>query len=168
MGDSRDNYALDMEPPNSDDEDLRPLPDENLNDEKLRAQSPTPHIPILAVDFVQLTIAEQLEYVKPVLSALLNGQYLPARRLHIGFMKGGKSRTQVAASAWKRGDVSHKDKEELSTCIRRWMARRETRQALGVVPHDAQLPDDDPAAAADNQVRAYSMSTLSSTMPIGP
>ena len=89
--------------------------------------------------FVQLEIPQQFEYTKSVLAALLSGQYIPGKGRHIQFMKGGRSREQVNESAWTRGDLSHKDKEELSTCIRRWMKRRERRQELELVPYDVQV-----------------------------
>lgn len=154
MGDSRDNYALDGEPPNPNDEDATPLPDEDSDEEKLQAATPPPALPTSAVDFIQLSVEAQFEYTKSVLSALLNGKYLPSRDLHVAFMKGGKLRNQVTASAWKRGDVSHKDKEVLSTCIRRWMIKREKRQALSILPQDEQVEilDHDRATIIDNQV----------------
>ena len=125
MGDSQDNYALGGSIQEDDEDPQVDLAEEGLDDENLRYPSPMPELPVTGVMFLQLSISEQFQYTTPVLVALLNGQYLPARKLHIGFMKGGKSRNAVASAAWKRGDVSHKDKADLSTCIRWWMRRRQ-------------------------------------------
>ena len=139
MGDSADNYALDLPLADDDAGDLVPLSEESLSEESLKASSPVPQLPVTAVSFIQLEIPQQFEYTKPVISALLNGQYEPAKQRHVQFMKGGRAREQVNESAWKRGDLSHKDKEELSVCIRRWMRRRERRQELELVPRDVQV-----------------------------
>lgn len=136
LGDSADNYGLDNDPPVDDAEDLSALSDEELDESTARSPSPAPTGEAFST---QLPISEQFAYTKQVLVALLNGQYLPARHLHIGFMKGGKSRDKVTSAAWKRGELSHRDKEELSTCIRRWMRRRGQRQALGVLAHDVSV-----------------------------
>ncbi len=51
-------------------------------------------------------------------------------------MKGGKQRNAVIEAAWKRGEVTSGEKEELSTCIVRWMRRRQNRQDMGFLPAD--------------------------------
>lgn len=117
--------------------DLQTVYFEEEPDEKLRAASPSPPVPAPTAFGHELTIQEQFEYVKPVLIAILNGQHArPALQRHIAFMKGGRSRTQVSNSAWRRGEVSHHDRDELSRCVLRWMRRRQRRQELGFVPAD--------------------------------
>lgn len=121
-----------------DDEDTGSL-DGAPSDEVLRCPSPPPELPAPTAFAHELSVAEQLAYVKPVLAALMNGQYEPAKWRHVDFMKGGKARQTVTNSAWQRGEVSHKEKNELSDCIRRWMRRRLRRQELGAIPADAAL-----------------------------
>lgn len=121
-----------------DDEDTRSL-DGLPSDEVLRCPSPPPELPAPTAFAHELSVAEQSAYVKPVLAALMNGQYEPAKWRHVDFMKGGKARQTVTNSAWQRGEVSHKEKNELSDCIRRWMRRRLRRQELGAIPADAAL-----------------------------
>ena len=115
---------------------LSSLPNEDFSEESLRATSPVPVNPQDPADFIGLSIPEQFECTKPVLLSLVKGLYPPANDLHIGFMKGGKSRNRVASAAWKRGDLSYQDKDELAICIHRWMRRRSKRQARGLVEED--------------------------------
>ena len=155
MGDTDDDYGLHGDQADEDVDDELPVPEASFTAESLRAPSPVPPLPVAPIEFGnKLSISEQLAYTKPVLVALLNGEYDPSRSLHIGFMKGGKSRNQVVAAAWRRGDFSHKDKEDLTMCIRAWMTRRTKRQDLGLIPHDVQveLPDEE-EVTEDNEAR---------------
>ncbi|KAJ3552298.1 hypothetical protein NM688_g4221 [Phlebia brevispora] len=147
MGDSEDNYGLDEGAEADRTDDLRQLPEEAISEDTLRTASPVPVLPMEAADFIALPIPEQFQYIKPVLVSLLNGLYHPANELHTDFMKGGKSRNRVVSAAWKRGDLTHQDKEELAICIRQWVRRREKREALGLVPKVEVA--NKPAAASD-------------------
>lgn len=109
---------------------------DNLVDESLRSPSPEPQVPAPLAFAASLTVEEQFRYVKPVLVGILTGQFQPAKEKHIGFMKGGKQRNAVVDSAWKRGEVTTAEKEALSTCIVRWMQRRQKRQDMGLIPQD--------------------------------
>ncbi|THH01653.1 hypothetical protein EW026_g1088 [Hermanssonia centrifuga] len=136
MGAAADDYDLNENAEDEGADDFTMTFDDNVDEESLRAPSPDPKEPAPIAFAHDLTIPEQFEYSKPVLVALMNGEYPPATHLHVAFMKGGRWRNQVTSSAWKRGELSHKEKEELSDCIRRWMHKRMVRQKLGLVPPD--------------------------------
>lgn len=131
------------------------MPNEDLSEEALRAASPVPVLPRNAEDFMNLSIPEQFEYTKPVLLSLVKGLYHPANDLHIGFMKGGKSRSRVASAAWKRGDLTYQDKEALAICIQRWLRRRSERQALDLVEADVGLQINELGETTTDMVRDY-------------
>jgi hypothetical protein len=109
---------------------------QDVPDAQLRELSPSPVLPAPIAFAHELTLMQQFEYVKPVLIALLNGRHTPSRERHVGFMKGGRTRARVESTAWRRGEVSHRDRDELSRCIYQWMRRRSRRQELGLVPAD--------------------------------
>lgn len=151
LGDAQDDYGMNEGARDEDDESgsQAAAPDEHM-DEQLRASSPPPPLPAPTAFGHELAVFEQFDYVKPVLVALMNGQYRPALARHVGFMKGGRSRTAVTMEAWKRGEVSHRDKDELDVCIRRWIQRRLRRQELGLIPTDELvLAEDQPERKAD-------------------
>jgi hypothetical protein len=114
--------------------------DEELSDESLRSLSPEPQVPAPIAFASELSVEEQFRYVKPVLVGILTGQFEPAREKHVRFMKGGKQRNTVTDAAWKRGEVTSIEKEQLSTCIVRWTRRRQRRQDTGLIPRDPCLP----------------------------
>ncbi|KZP10877.1 hypothetical protein FIBSPDRAFT_1051088 [Athelia psychrophila] len=90
-----------------------------------RGPSPTPLDPPPSTeDFERLTIREELAYVKPILSAILMNSYVPARERHNGYLKGGKARSTLAASAGARGTISVREVEALDGYIRRWAVRK--------------------------------------------
>ena len=131
------------------------FPDQDLTIESLRPCSPVPQIPAPLAFASELSVEEQFKYVTPVLSAILTGQYEPARQKHVRFMKGGKQRNAVIAAAWKRGEITIGEKEELSTCIVHWMRRRQKRQDLGLSPVDPFVsiePPDGPSGVQDEMV----------------
>lgn len=121
--------------------------------QSLRASSPSPQIPAPVAFASELSIEEQFQYVKPILDAILTGQYGPAKHRHVVFMKGGKQRNAVIGAAWKRGEVTIQEKEELSTCVRRWMQRRQRRQDLGVIPTDPFVRVDEDTVKTDRTKR---------------
>lgn len=145
MGEDEANYGLYE---GEKDEHTDPNTDVMISDvqstqEMLREPSPMPCIPAPVAFASELSIEEQLRYVKPVLVGILTGQYAPARAKHIGFMKGGKQRNAVTEAAWKRGEVTAQEKAKLNTCIRRWMQRRLKSQELGLIPSDPFVKVDD-------------------------
>lgn len=79
-------------------------------------QNPPPN----TEDFVKLTILEQISYVKPVLTEILNGKYEPAKGRHEGYIKGGTSRANTENGAAARGIVSPADVNKLQKYILRW------------------------------------------------
>ena len=140
LGTAEDDYGVNDGARDEDNElDLHNVDFDDEPEEKLRAASPTPVLPAPTAFGRELTIQEQFEYVKPVLVATLNGEHRPTLQRHIAFMKGGRSRTHVSNSAWKRGELSHDDRDGLNRCILRWMRRRQKRQELGLVPQDRQV-----------------------------
>ncbi|KAI0693328.1 hypothetical protein BC835DRAFT_1082750 [Cytidiella melzeri] len=110
--------------------------DAELTAESLRSPSPVPQIPAPVAFASELSVEEQFRYVKPVLAGILTGHFEPAKYKHVGFMKGEKQRNAVTEAAWKRGEVTSQEKEELSRCIVRWMRRRQERQRMGLIPCD--------------------------------
>ncbi|KAI0093757.1 hypothetical protein BDY19DRAFT_989301 [Irpex rosettiformis] len=138
LGEDENNYGLHIGE-RDEDTDLNGhgmISNEDLTVESLRSLSPVPKAAAPLVFASELSVEEQFRYVTPVLSAILTGQYEPARQKHVGFMKGGKQRNTVIEAAWKRGEVTSQEKEELSTCIVGWMRRRQRRQDLGLLPAD--------------------------------
>lgn len=90
-----------------------------------RGPSPTPLDPPPSTeDFEDLTIREELAYVKPILSAIMTSSYSPARERHNGYLKGGKARQRLVASAAARGAISVRDVDALDAYIRRWAMRK--------------------------------------------
>lgn len=95
-------------------------------DESSRAPSPEAILPAPDPNnFYYLSIHEQLAYVKPVLAAILNEGYKPARRRHLDFIKGGSARTRTQESAASRGTMSPDDVGTLQKCMMRWVLREE-------------------------------------------
>ncbi|KAE9409625.1 hypothetical protein BT96DRAFT_984682 [Gymnopus androsaceus JB14] len=91
-----------------------------------RSPSPVP-LSSLSSDFGDLPIRVQLGYMKPVLLAILNAQYPPAKARHDSFMKGGKARTGLGASAGLRGTIPPRDIEKLQKHLCDWCLRDEVR-----------------------------------------
>jgi hypothetical protein len=91
-----------------------------------RAPSPLAVIP-LPGDFGDLSMAEQFAYTKPVLTAILNGEYPPARQRHEDFIKGGSARKGVTDNACARGAVVPEDVDRLQEHLLWWALRGEHR-----------------------------------------
>ncbi|KAI9065429.1 hypothetical protein FKP32DRAFT_1590609 [Trametes sanguinea] len=153
LGESKDNYGLDsdIDAPDEDDkaEDFnRPFASED--EAELRAPSPLPSLPPPAPEVFEydLSIAEQFEYVKPVLAAVLEGRYGPAMERHEGFMRGAGARRKILDSVPLRGSLSAKEKEEVAYLVRSWARRRERRREMGLsteYPRDKLYPSDSSA-----------------------
>ncbi|KAH7914017.1 hypothetical protein BJ138DRAFT_1144736 [Hygrophoropsis aurantiaca] len=104
-----------------DDEDIDTEEDPEL---PIRGPSPVPVLP-LSRPFVDLTIHEQFGYVKPVLLAVLNGTYAPARSRHDRFIKGGAARTSLQQDAAVRGDLSPAEIKKIQTHLCEWTLRQD-------------------------------------------
>ncbi|OCH93846.1 hypothetical protein OBBRIDRAFT_885221 [Obba rivulosa] len=127
LGRDRFNYELDDD---RDDPFLVDGPFDEENEPLSRACSPAPTTPPPLAFAFDLTLAEQFEYTKPVLSAVVEGRYEPARDLHDAFMRGQASRRKVSNIVSLRGNLRHHEVEELGRLVRRWARRKEKRQAL--------------------------------------
>ncbi|OBZ65742.1 hypothetical protein A0H81_14293 [Grifola frondosa] len=105
-----------------------PEVDESL----LRASSPLPdHLPPPGFEY-DLSIAEQFEYIKPVLAAVVDRTFEPARERHDGFMRGGGARQKVCDIPPVRGNLRATEKEEVALLVRSWAQRRYRRTLLAL------------------------------------
>ncbi|KAF5373738.1 hypothetical protein D9758_000910 [Tetrapyrgos nigripes] len=73
--------------------------------------------------FTGLTIHEQFCYTKPVLQAILNEGYEPARSRHGRFMKGGPARKSLSNEAGLRGRMDPRDVSAIGKYIKEWCLR---------------------------------------------
>lgn len=97
--------------------------------------SPVPNNhPPQAFDFTDLDIREQFAYTKPILAAILNEKYAPARRKHDLFISGGQGRKAVVDDAVLRGRMEPQSVSKLQKHLSQWCLRDNQR---------AQLLDDD-------------------------
>ncbi|KAI1794726.1 hypothetical protein LXA43DRAFT_996327 [Ganoderma leucocontextum] len=144
LGESTENYGLDedndaLQESNDAEDFTRPFAPED--EATLRAPSPLPPLPAPdPVEFEnELSVAEQFEHVKPVLAAVLDDAYGPARARHDGFMRGGGAQKKVLDAVPLRGSLSAVDKEEVAFLVRSWAWRRERRLRMGL---DVEYPRD--------------------------
>ena len=72
-------------------------------------------------DFCDLPIREQFAYVKPIVRAILNETYLPARERHRAFMQGGPSRLRLQKAATGKGDLTVCDVSRLGRVLQNWV-----------------------------------------------
>ncbi|KAI9446560.1 hypothetical protein H4582DRAFT_578721 [Lactarius indigo] len=72
-------------------------------------------------DFCELPIREQFAYIKPVIKAVLNETYLPARERHQAFMQGGPSRIRLLKTATGKGDLSAHEVSQLGRVLQFWV-----------------------------------------------
>ena len=91
-----------------------------------RVPSPIPILPIPS-QFCDLTVAEQFAYTKPVLVAILNGTYMPAKQRHDDFIRGGTARKVVTDNACARGTIIPEDIDRLQAHLLWWALRQERR-----------------------------------------
>ncbi|KAG1734307.1 hypothetical protein EDB19DRAFT_1727904 [Suillus lakei] len=88
-----------------------------------RKRSPSPQLtdsPPGADAFADLSIHAQLAYVKPVLSAILQGRYTPASKSHEAFMRGGAARSSLMKRAAVRGGLDPNEVKQSQKLIARW------------------------------------------------
>ncbi len=79
-----------------------------------------------------MEIAEEFEYIKPILAAVLDNEYGPAKARHEGFMRGGGARRKVLDAIPLRGSLNAKEKEEVAYYVRSWARRRDRRLEMGL------------------------------------
>jgi hypothetical protein len=90
--------------------------------------SPEPINPIpSAEEFTDLSIQQQFAFVKPVLKAILNEEYGPAKTRHDNFIRGGNARNIVTSSVGLRGEMAVREVKELGKWLRKWTLRNESR-----------------------------------------
>ncbi|TBU35579.1 hypothetical protein BD311DRAFT_860098 [Dichomitus squalens] len=155
MGDSTGHYGLDadndaLEHAAAAAEDFtRPFAPED--EATLRAPSPLPALPApgpIAFE-TELSVAEQFEYVKPVLAAVLDDAYGPAKARNEGFMRGGGARRKVLDAVPPRGSLTAMEKEEVAFLVRSWAWRMGKRREMGLqveYPRDRLFPPPLPRA----------------------
>lgn len=146
LGECEGNYGLDEEERDTD-EDTGPE-DIDEDEDALRASSPIPDIPPPKF-FESIPVDEQFEYVKPVLIAMLQTRYEPARARHNAFMNAA-TRQGVLDSEHLSGDLRADELEELGPLLRRWIRRRRRRQALGFIPDDLPAGPDEVCPIGDS------------------
>ncbi|KAI0647452.1 hypothetical protein C8Q79DRAFT_628337 [Trametes meyenii] len=134
LGESTGNYGLDSDVDDEDGEEDFNRPFAEEDEAVLRAPSPLPCLPAPPPEEFEydLTISEQFEYVKPVLAAMLEGEYLPAKMQHDNFMRGAGARQKVLDTVPVRGSLSARDKEEVAFLVRSWVQRKVRRRAMGL------------------------------------
>lgn len=93
--------------------------DEHVSWEKVTVELALP--PPSPDDFCELPIRGQFAYVKPVIKAVLNETYLPARERHQAFMQGGSSRIRLLKTATGKGDLSAREVSELGRVLQFWV-----------------------------------------------
>ncbi|KAG6829583.1 hypothetical protein H0H87_010824 [Tephrocybe sp. NHM501043] len=109
---------------------------DELDSRRRRSPSPMPsHPPPSADEFRQLDIRQQLAYTKPVLSAILNANFSPAMRRHLGFVAGGVKRKGIVEEASLRGQMDPSDVESLQRYVTDWCLRGEQR-AQAIIDED--------------------------------
>ncbi|RPD66532.1 hypothetical protein L227DRAFT_570406 [Lentinus tigrinus ALCF2SS1-6] len=153
LGESTGNYGLDHD--NDILDELEGAEDFNLpfapeDEATLRAPSPLPELPAPKPETFEydLEVAEEFEYIKPVLAAVLDNEYGPAKARHEGFMRGGGARRKVLDAIPLRGSLSAKEKEEVAYYVRSWARRRERRREMGL---SVDYPRDKLYLPADSQ-----------------
>ncbi|KAI0306673.1 hypothetical protein B0F90DRAFT_1932770 [Multifurca ochricompacta] len=93
--------------------------DEHISWETVTAEHAMP--PPNHEDFCELPIREQFAYVKPVIKAVLNETYLPARERHEAFMQGGPSRLRLRKTATGKGDLTALEVTQLGKVLQCWV-----------------------------------------------
>ena len=105
--------------------------DETANDSETeesqsesRAPSPIPSTsPPSREDFCELDVRAQFVYTKPILIAILNEQYPPAKERHDNFLKGGLARKSAVDGAAFRGEMDPRSVSELQKWLCYWCLR---------------------------------------------
>ncbi|KAG1762634.1 hypothetical protein EDD22DRAFT_778104, partial [Suillus occidentalis] len=128
-----------------------------------RKRSPSPKLtdpPPSTGAFVDLSIHAQLAYVKPVLSAILQGKYTPASKSHEAFMRGGAARSSLMKRAAVRGGLDPNEVKQSQKLIVRWALGEGTLCLTTLAVNDDELADagigSEIAATTDSTARGIS------------
>ncbi|KDQ61241.1 hypothetical protein JAAARDRAFT_67601 [Jaapia argillacea MUCL 33604] len=82
---------------------------------------PIPAVPITIRAFYDLSIPHQLAYTMPALTALIKGEYPPATRNHLDYLKGGSLQKKVKEASNLRGDLKAKEVAECLKVLQKWV-----------------------------------------------
>ncbi|EPS96859.1 hypothetical protein FOMPIDRAFT_85458 [Fomitopsis schrenkii] len=155
LGRDKFNYGLEEDRDDTSAPLVYDAPATEAHDEgALHTSTPEPVSPPLE-DFEDLSIAEQFEYVKPVLGAVIDGRFEPANKRHDQFMRGAAERRKVCESGYSRGSLQQDEVEELLHLVRRWATKREKRRELGIILDDRDMrpsAEEDGACIETSQV----------------
>lgn len=104
----------DKESDDNSDDDHTPY-ETDLNEHTISMPPPNPE------DFREMSIRDQFAYIKPVIKAILNEAYLPARERHQAFMRGGSSRRRLQKAATGKGDLTTREVSRLGKVLQQWV-----------------------------------------------
>jgi len=110
-----------------------------------RLASPTPTPLTSDVHFLDLNIHHQFCYTKPVLQAILNDRYQPAKPRHDKFMKGGGARKSLSNEAGLRGKMDPKDVSAIGKYLKQWCLRDSQNQQSEIPTNPPQESKDEAA-----------------------
>ncbi|KAF8643781.1 hypothetical protein AX16_008800 [Volvariella volvacea WC 439] len=137
---------------NDKDDDKEPIVDASYR------PSPTPdEVPPTGEQFFKLDVQRQFVYTKPVLSAILNHQYAPAKARHEDFMAGGFRRQNLSKQAGLRGIMDPKHVEQLQGYLLEWCLRGER---LGQALFSGSREEDSTLGASEDQDMTQGLTTL--------
>jgi hypothetical protein len=110
-------YVNDDEPELSEvDSDDEPVPYiAGVDEPTIQMPPPNPK------EFCQMPIRDQFAYVRPVIKAILNETYLPARERHQAFMQGGPSRLRLRKTATGKGHLTSREVSRFGRVLQHWV-----------------------------------------------
>ncbi|KAA1469248.1 hypothetical protein DENSPDRAFT_927988 [Dentipellis sp. KUC8613] len=120
-------------------------------------ESPEPTLPPPdGGSFCDLAIREQFAYVKPIVRAILDEKYPPARDRHEDFLRGGSSRQKLKREGMGKGNLSAQEVTKLGYVLNRWVlgdgrhATRITNQELTAISaYEGTVPGDEENSASE-------------------
>ncbi|KAI9510278.1 hypothetical protein F5148DRAFT_618681 [Russula earlei] len=108
--------------------------------------------PPLPKDFRELSIQDQFAYTKPVIKAILDEDYPPAREQHLAFMQGGPSRHSLRRSATGKGDLTAREVSRLGKVLQRWVLGPIPLRQVSLPPSPPGLGDLEPESGASSRI----------------
>jgi hypothetical protein len=108
-------YVGDDEESAVDSDDDHFLYETNVDEHAISMPPPNP------TEFCEMSIRDQFAYIKPVIKAILNEAYLPARERHQAFMQGGASRLRLRKAATGKGDLTTREVDRLGKVLQQWV-----------------------------------------------
>jgi hypothetical protein len=121
-------YVSDDEESEADSDDEYLLRETGAGERAILMPPPNPE------DFCELPIRDQFSYVMPIIKAILNETYLPARERHRAFMQGGTSRLRLLKAATGKGDLTVRDVSRLGRVLQDWVLGPTHLQKAGLPP----------------------------------